>query len=113
MLFRSVHEILADRRVGTSGRPFETLRLAVPRTILLEGLDSTVARAFARALDTLSTRGARVEEIDLPLLGEVAAINATGGSRRPRAGPGTGIGSRATKPSTTRASPAASGAARL
>jgi amidase/aspartyl-tRNA(Asn)/glutamyl-tRNA(Gln) amidotransferase subunit A len=75
----AVHEILADRRVATSGRPFEALHLAVPRTILLEGLDATVARAFARALGTLSARGARIEEINLPLLGEVAAINATGG----------------------------------
>jgi aspartyl-tRNA(Asn)/glutamyl-tRNA(Gln) amidotransferase subunit A len=74
-----VHEILADRRVVRSGKPLETLRLAVPRTLMLDGLDATVARAFARAIETFSAGGANIEEIDLPLLGEVTAINATGG----------------------------------
>jgi len=62
-----------------AGRPVGALRLAVPRTLMLGGLDATVARAFERALGALSARGARIEEIDLALLGEAATINATGG----------------------------------
>jgi aspartyl-tRNA(Asn)/glutamyl-tRNA(Gln) amidotransferase subunit A len=74
-----VHEILADRRVVRSGKPLQALRLAVPRTLMIEHLDDAVARSFAHALGALSARGARVEEIDLPLLDEAAAINASGG----------------------------------
>ena len=46
---------------------------------MLDGLDETVARAFQRSLATLSAAGARIEEIELAPLAEVAAINATGG----------------------------------
>ncbi len=74
-----VHEVLADRRVVHASRPVGALRLAVPKTVMLDGLDPTVRRAFERALGALSARGARIEEIDLALLGEAATINATGG----------------------------------
>ncbi len=74
-----LHEVLADRRVELAGRPIASLRLAVPRTLVLDGLDSTVARAFDRALSRLAAAGAAVESIALPLLGEIASINASGG----------------------------------
>ena len=74
-----LHEVLAERSVPITGRPIGSFRFAVPATQMLDGLDPTVARAFERALTTLSAAGARVETIDLPLLGEVAAINASGG----------------------------------
>jgi aspartyl-tRNA(Asn)/glutamyl-tRNA(Gln) amidotransferase subunit A len=74
-----LHEVLADRRVALAGRPIAAFRFAVPRTLMLDDLDPTVARAFERALATLAAAGARVETIDLPLLNEVATINATGG----------------------------------
>ena len=74
-----LHEVLADRRVALAGKPIAAFTFAVPRTLMLEGLDPTVARAFERALATLAAAGARIETIDLPLLDEVAAINATGG----------------------------------
>jgi amidase/aspartyl-tRNA(Asn)/glutamyl-tRNA(Gln) amidotransferase subunit A len=75
----AAHEILADRRVAHAAAPLSALRLAIPRTLMLERLDVVVARAFARALGALSAGGARLVEIDLPLLDEAAAINATGG----------------------------------
>jgi aspartyl-tRNA(Asn)/glutamyl-tRNA(Gln) amidotransferase subunit A len=59
--------------------PAAGLRLAVPQTVVLDGLDETVARAFARALSVLSRHGARVTEVPLAELGEYAAINAGGG----------------------------------
>lgn len=74
-----LHEVLAGRRVVLAGRPLASSTVAVPRRLMLDGLDDTVARAFRRALSTLSAAGARIEEIDLPLLGEIAAINASGG----------------------------------
>ncbi len=74
-----LHAILSDRRVATDARPLVDLRLAVPTTLMLGSLDATVARAFDRALDRLSTAGARIEQVALPLLDEVAAINGGGG----------------------------------
>jgi amidase/aspartyl-tRNA(Asn)/glutamyl-tRNA(Gln) amidotransferase subunit A len=74
-----LHEILSDRPVALAHKPAATLRLAVPRALMLDGLDATVSRAFERSLAALRCAGARVEEIDLPELGELAAINATGG----------------------------------
>jgi Asp-tRNA(Asn)/Glu-tRNA(Gln) amidotransferase A subunit family amidase len=46
---------------------------------MLDGLDATVGRAFERSLATLSASGARIEEIALEPLAELAAINASGG----------------------------------
>ena len=73
-----LHEVLADRRVALAGRPIGSLTFAVPRTLMLDELDPTVARAFDRALATLSAAGSRIVTIDLALLGELAAINAHG-----------------------------------
>ena len=46
---------------------------------MLDALEPAVAAAFERALAALRDAGAQVVEIGLPELGEVAAINATGG----------------------------------
>ena len=73
------HELLAARRVGLAGKPLAACRFAVPRTVMLEALDATVGRAFGRALALLSAAGARIDEVELAALGEVAAINASGG----------------------------------
>lgn len=69
-----LHEILASRRVHLTGRPLRGARLAVPRTVMLEGLDSTVARAFERSLATLRAKGASVEELVLPELIELSSL---------------------------------------
>ena len=73
-----LHEVLADRRVSLARRPISTLRLAVP-TQLLDGMDATVAAAFQRSLAALRQAGARIDDIALPQLDELASINATGG----------------------------------
>lgn len=73
------HQVLAGSPVILDNRPLRALRLAVPSTVMLEGLDATVARAFTRALATLRGAGATIDEIALPPIGELAAINATGG----------------------------------
>ena len=46
---------------------------------MLDGLEPAVAAAFQRALATLRDAGARIEEIALPQLAELAALNAAGG----------------------------------
>jgi aspartyl-tRNA(Asn)/glutamyl-tRNA(Gln) amidotransferase subunit A len=51
--------------------PVEGLRLAVPRTLVLDGLDATVSAAFQRALDRLSAAGAHIVEFSFD---EIAAI---------------------------------------
>ena len=74
-----LHAILADEPLALRSVPSRGLRLAVPRGFMLEDLDTPVAKAFGRSLTALSRAGARVEEIDVPALGEVAGIMAGGG----------------------------------
>lgn len=73
------HEILSARVVPRAHRPLSDCRFAVPRTLMLDDLETPVARAFDHALRALRAQGARVEEIGLPELSELAQINATGG----------------------------------
>jgi aspartyl-tRNA(Asn)/glutamyl-tRNA(Gln) amidotransferase subunit A len=74
-----LHEVLADRLVAVDARPLRGRRFAVPRHVVLDALDATVARAFARSLGALSGAGAQIDEVDLGALDEVASINAAGG----------------------------------
>jgi aspartyl-tRNA(Asn)/glutamyl-tRNA(Gln) amidotransferase subunit A len=67
----SMHELLANRKVSLSNRPLASLRFAVPTTLLLDGLDATVGRAFERAIARLKDSGAKVETITLPPLKRV------------------------------------------
>ncbi|HNJ84265.1 MAG TPA: amidase family protein, partial [Piscinibacter sp.] len=75
----TVHEVLAARRVTLAHKPLAALRFGVPTTLMLDGLEPAVAAAFQRALATLRDAGARIEEIALPQLAELAALNAAGG----------------------------------
>jgi aspartyl-tRNA(Asn)/glutamyl-tRNA(Gln) amidotransferase subunit A len=74
-----MHELLAERQVRLPGRTIASLRLALPTTLMLDRLDDTVARAFDRSIHALRRAGARIEEIELTPLADVAHINATGG----------------------------------
>ncbi|KQO24397.1 amidase [Acidovorax sp. Leaf76] len=67
------HEILAARRVTRSQAPLSLYRLAMPRTLFLDGMDATVARAFERTLSTLRAAGATIDTIDLPAVQEQPA----------------------------------------
>lgn len=72
------HEVLAQRRVMRAEAPLSAYRLAVPAAVMLDGLDAHVARAFERALASLRAAGARIEEIPLALLNELADLQARG-----------------------------------
>ena len=74
-----LHGLLAARVVKPVQRPLRHLRFGVPATLMLDGLDATVSAAFSRALRVLRSAGAQVEDITLPLLADVARINAGGG----------------------------------
>jgi aspartyl-tRNA(Asn)/glutamyl-tRNA(Gln) amidotransferase subunit A len=54
-------------------------RFGVPKTFVLEDMDTDVAAHFERSLSRLSEAGARVEEIELPELSGIPNINAKGG----------------------------------
>jgi amidase/aspartyl-tRNA(Asn)/glutamyl-tRNA(Gln) amidotransferase subunit A len=75
----AVHEVLAARTVHLARRPLDTCRFAVPQTLVLDGLDATVARALERSLVALSAAGAQITTVALAPLAEVPAINASGG----------------------------------
>jgi len=68
-----LHEVLADRCVALAAKPVAALRFAVPATVMRDALDETVARAFERAITSLRSAGARIEEIALPALASVPA----------------------------------------
>ena len=74
-----LHAVLAERRVVLPARPLRALRFGVPTTELLDGMDATVARAFERALKWLRDAGAQVEEVALPEVAELSAMQARGG----------------------------------
>lgn len=59
--------------------PARLLRLAVPKSSLLEGLHERVGRAFDRALDALSKAGAKVEEVDAPVFTRAQDLFRNGG----------------------------------
>lgn len=75
----TVHEVLAAREVTLTGKPLSGYRLAVAGTLMQDTLSRTVTQAFERSLQVLRDAGAKIVEIPLVEIGELAAINATGG----------------------------------
>lgn len=70
---------MADAPLAVRRRPLAGLRLAVPGTLMFDGIEPAVALAFDRAVTALSQAGALIENIAAAELGEIAAINAPGG----------------------------------
>ena len=73
------HEILSDRKVPMGRKPLSGYRLAVVTTLMQEGLDAHVSRTFESNLQRLRTAGARIDEIKLNELNELAPMMSTGG----------------------------------
>ncbi|GAB1715602.1 MAG: Amidase [Nitrobacter sp.] len=72
--------VLANEAVApVAPRPANGLRLAVPTTVMLDDLDSAVARAFERALDRLAGAGAVIERMAVPEFADIASLNVGGG----------------------------------
>ncbi len=74
-----VDSVLAGAPLAVVPRTLAGLRLALPQTLMLDALDTTVAAAFARALSKLSKAGVQIVDLALPELLEIAQINAPGG----------------------------------
>lgn len=55
------------------------LRIAVPQTYVLDGMDAYVGELFERTLGRLSTAGALVEHVEFSELADVVSMNAKGG----------------------------------
>jgi aspartyl-tRNA(Asn)/glutamyl-tRNA(Gln) amidotransferase subunit A len=59
--------------------PIAGLRFGIPKQFVMDDLDPIVAKAFERACKALSAKGVKVEQVELPQLNELPAINAKGG----------------------------------
>jgi aspartyl-tRNA(Asn)/glutamyl-tRNA(Gln) amidotransferase subunit A len=70
---------IADAPLAVRRRPLAGLRLAVPGTLMFDGIEPAVAQAFDRAVTALSQAGALIEHIAAAELGEIATINTPGG----------------------------------
>jgi aspartyl-tRNA(Asn)/glutamyl-tRNA(Gln) amidotransferase subunit A len=74
-----LHEVLAARHVPRIDKPLRQWRLALPRTVMLDAMETAVSTAFERSIDTLRAAGADITPIDLPLLTEAAHLQRGGG----------------------------------
>ena len=73
---RILHGLMSGDAVAEQGIGLKGLRLAVPQTVALDGLDAHIAAVFARTLDELSRAGVVVTELPLAAFGRVGAMNA-------------------------------------
>jgi aspartyl-tRNA(Asn)/glutamyl-tRNA(Gln) amidotransferase subunit A len=71
--------LAGEEAVDLPAFPLDGLRLAVPQTLVFDGIDSDVARAFAAAQSKLSAAGVRISDIALRELSGLARINSKGG----------------------------------
>lgn len=74
-----MHGILAARLPQPLRRPLRALRLGVPSTWMLDGLDAAVASSFEAALRALAAAGAQIETVDMPALAGLTQLQAGGG----------------------------------
>ena len=74
-----VDGVLSGEMLKIKRRPLMGMRFALPQTTLLEGMDATVAKAFARSVSMLSAAGAQIIEVPLTELSEIPKLNAPGG----------------------------------
>jgi aspartyl-tRNA(Asn)/glutamyl-tRNA(Gln) amidotransferase subunit A len=80
-----VHEVLSASSVTRSQAPLRNYRFAVAQTMMLDGLDPTVTRAFERSLRTLRAAGAQISEIALKEIADLGFIQSKGGFSAPEA----------------------------
>jgi aspartyl-tRNA(Asn)/glutamyl-tRNA(Gln) amidotransferase subunit A len=69
----------ASQLAISSPTPLADRRIAVPKTLVFEGIDATVSTAFEAACRVLSVAGARLIDIDVPEFAELGHINRMGG----------------------------------
>ncbi|MES2537920.1 MAG: amidase [Pseudomonadota bacterium] len=70
-----IDSIIADTALLVHRLPLAGLRLAVPGTMVLDGMDGHVAATFGNALSRLSAAGATIIETPLALISEALPLN--------------------------------------
>lgn len=75
----TVDAVLSGAMLPVRRRPLAGMRLAVPQTVVLDGLDKTVSQAFDRSLSILSEAGAQIIEIALTEFADIPKVNSPGG----------------------------------
>ena len=75
----AVDAVLSQQPLPTDAVKLRGLRFAVPQTLMMDDVDTTVAQAFARTLSRISKAGAQVVEIPFTALGDIAALSMPGG----------------------------------
>ncbi|WP_028605201.1 amidase [Ottowia thiooxydans] len=75
----TVDAALAGEALDTRCRTLKGVRLALPQTLMFDGIEPAVAAAVERALQRLAEAGAHVETIPFHELAEIQALNAPGG----------------------------------
>jgi aspartyl-tRNA(Asn)/glutamyl-tRNA(Gln) amidotransferase subunit A len=75
----TVDAALADEPLLVRERPLKGMRLAIPQTLMFDGIEPAVARAFERAIERLSRAGAILDTISFSELAEIQVLNAPGG----------------------------------
>ena len=73
------HEILSARHVARSKRPLSNYRLVVPGSLMFDGMDAGVQKAWERSLSRLSKAGAQLIDSPLTEINELAGLLVTGG----------------------------------
>lgn len=74
-----IDAVLSGARLDVKPRPVKGARFVVAKTLMQDELEPSVAKAFERSLNLLSSQGAVITEIDLSELAEITQINAPGG----------------------------------
>lgn len=70
-----IDSIIADSALSIPELPLAGLRLAVPRTVMLDALEPHVAASFSAALARLSAAGAKIMDAPFAMLAEAAELN--------------------------------------
>lgn len=73
------HEILSARSVARSQRPLSSYRLAVPTSLMFDGMATGVQKAWERSLSQLSKAGAQLVETPMTEIHALAGLLVTGG----------------------------------
>jgi Asp-tRNA(Asn)/Glu-tRNA(Gln) amidotransferase A subunit family amidase len=70
-----IDSIIADHALTLENLSLKGLRFAVPKTLVMENMDTHVAASFSAALSKLSAAGAVIEDVPMSLLAEAPTIN--------------------------------------
>ena len=74
-----VDGVLSGQPLAVQAKPLSACRFLIPETVMFDDIESAVAQAFERSVQTLSRLGATVVRAPAAWVAEVASLNAPGG----------------------------------